>query len=320
MHGQFPVAVIFIDLDLERVDVNVHPTKQEVRISNETEIKTLLKECVSECLEKEGQLAPQMRMPSVLTGGKSAGAHPAETGTSSSRERDGNIGFRPEIPQWTVAAEPLSSYPVRTAEILPEVILLRDNLKITKILGQIHHTFIIAETEEGMMLVDQHAAHERVNFEALLSNFRQARPASQKLLMDEMLEISAKQRSIFEETRELLAKTGFEIDEFGEKTLKISSVPAVLSEENPAVLLKTFFEECEEEKLRTNLENCEEEIAALIACKKKSVKAHDVMSAEAVRHLMERLAACKNPFSCPHGRPTFLQYTFLDFEKQFKRK
>lgn len=314
MHGQFPVAVLFIDLDLERVDVNVHPTKQEVRISNEAEIKTLLKERVSECLEKEGQLAPQMRMPSVLAGYFS----PSLESLS-----------RLEIPEWpssprreesTRTAEPLSDYPVRTVEALPDMILLRNKLKITKILGQIHHTFIIAETEEGMMLVDQHAAHERVNFEALLSNFQLATPSSQRLLMDEMLEITAKQRALFEETRPFLAKTGFEIDVFGEKTLKISSLPSALADENPAVLVRTFFEQCEEGKIKTDLENHEEEIAALIACKKKSVKAHDVMGSEAVRHLMERLAACKNPFSCPHGRPTFLQYTFLDFEKQFKRK
>ena len=227
-----------------------------------------------------------------------------------------------EIPEWSfqTVAEPVLSYPVKAAESLPETIPLRNKLKITKILGQIHHTFLIAETEEGMMLIDQHAAHERVNFEALLANFQNASPSRQHLLMDEMLEVTPKQLAIFEETRGLLRKTGFEIDEFGKKTLKISSVPAVLADENPAVLLRTFFEEREEGKLGTNLEDHEEELAALIACKKKSVKAHDVMSPEAVRHLAERLAACKNPFSCPHGRPTFLQYTFLDFEKQFKRK
>ena len=138
--------------------------------------------------------------------------------------------------------------------------------------------------------------------------------------MDEMLDVTSKQLTIFEETRGLLEKIGFEIELFGKKTLKISSVPAPLSAENPAALLKTFFEEIEAGKLKTSLENFEEEIAALIACKKKSVKAHDVIGPESLRHLVERLAACDNPFSCPHGRPTFLQYTFLDFEKQFKRK
>ena len=321
MHGQFPVAVISIDLDLERVDVNVHPTKQEVRISNEAEIKTLLKDCVSQCLEKEEQLAPQMRMPSVLTGERAAAGFPAVSPEfrggrenrqwpSSSRQEESRA----------VAAEPLSDYSVRNAEILPDALLLRNNLKITKVLGQIHHTFIVAETEEGMMLIDQHAAHERVNFEALLSNFQTANPARQRLLMDEMLEVTPKQLAIFEEARGFLEKIGFEVDGFGEKTLKISSMPAVLADENPALMLKAFFEECEEGKLRTSLENYEEDIAALIACKKKSVKARDAMTAESIRHLLERLAVCKNPFSCPHGRPTFLQYTFLDFEKQFKRK
>lgn len=318
MHGQFPVAVIFMEVDLERVDVNVHPTKQEVRISNENELKTLLKDRVSQALEKEGELAPQMRIPSVLTGRVAAG------GGGGSRSRSlPDFLESPGNQEWSSAprtAEPVLSYPVKTAEALPETIPLRNKLKITKILGQIHHTFIIAETEEGMMLIDQHAAHERVNFEALLANFKKSNPASQKLLIDEMLEITPKQRAIYEETGEFLEKIGFEVDEFGKKTLKISAVPAVLSAENPAALIRTFFEEVEEEKLKTTLENFEEEIAALIACKKKSVKAHDVMSLEAVRYLVEQLAACKNPFSCPHGRPTFLQYTFLDFEKQFKRK
>lgn len=314
MHGQYPVAVIFLDVDTSRVDVNVHPTKQEVRISNEAEIKSLLRDAVSQTLSASPDLSPQFKTT------------PYSKSDSEPPVRSGNLpsfltpSYKSEEDRSMISETPVSYPTVRIQPSLVEAISLRNKLKITKILGQVHHTFIIAETDEGMMLIDQHAAHERVMFEVLMKNFNQASPVSQRLLMEEVVELHPKQKEIMLHELPLLRKVGFEIEEFGPQTFVIRAVPAIFDQENPSLVLKTFLEEREEGKMKTDLENCKEEIAALIACKRKSVRAYDPLSPLQLQALLERLAQCDNPFSCPHGRPTLIQTSFSDLEKQFKRK
>ncbi len=317
MHGQFPVACLFIDVDPARVDVNVHPTKQEVRISNESEIKSLIRRTVTERLQKEGDLAPDLKFKPQATPFQRAASF------QNNVQRASYLEFLEKV---AVTTEPFqvkeapAEYEVSKNEKLAQPISLKDKLHITKILGQIHHTFIVAETEEGMIIVDQHAAHERVMFEVLLQEFENGRPKRQGLLMDEILEIHPKQQEIFKSAIPFLEKLGFEIEPFGEHAYVIRAYPAILEGESPVTALKHFLEEKEDGKLQTGLESLQEEVAALIACKRKSVKAHDVLTAAALQSLLERLAACQNPFNCPHGRPTFFKQTFLDLEKQFKRK
>lgn len=313
MHGQFPAAILFVEVDLERVDVNVHPTKLEVRISSEAEIKALIQRAVSGRLAAESDLAPPFRAPSF---GTNPNVHPAALSAAA----EFAFSARRTAENLQAIAEPAAVYFVENPEAVEKVISLKDKLHITKILGQIHHTFILAETEEGLLILDQHAAHERVMFEALLKNFESENPPRQKLLMDEIVELPPKHQEILRQSMPTLAKIGFEIEEFGEKSFLIRAVPSILDQETPAVLLKSFLEEKEEGKLKTDLENQKEEIAALIACKRKSVKAFQPLSSLHLRSLLERLALCENPFSCPHGRPAFLKCSFLELEKQFKRK
>ncbi len=317
MHGQHPLAILSLEIDLSRVDVNVHPTKQEVRISNEAEIKSLLKEAVEKALSQHQDLAPQLKS-------KEFPSSPISSSPFSSGKREWPAFLQPSSKTEDLAphvAEPGARYSHMNIEPnLLEAISLRDKLKITKILGQIHHTFIVVETDEGLMIIDQHAAHERVMFEVLLKNFKESTPVSQRLLMEEIIELHPRQLEIFTQALPLLQKTGFEIEEFGKKTYVIRAVPAIFEKESASQVLKTFLEEKEEGKLRTGLENQQEEIAALIACKRKSVRAFDPLSQVQLQALLERLALCENPFSCPHGRPTLIKYTFADLEKEFKRK
>ena len=310
MHGQFPVGILFVEVDLERVDVNVHPTKLEVRISNEGEIKAFIQRTVSDRLAAEGDLAPPFQVP----------AFASQPGTMFRPSSVLPLGTQTETGNFKAVAEPQAPYTVESAESVEQTISLKGKLRITKILGQIHHTFIIAETEEGLMILDQHAAHERVMFEALLKNFESENPPRQKLLMDEVVELLPRHQEILRQSLPFLTKLGFEIEEFGERAFVIRALPFIFNDENPAVVLKAFLEEKEEGKLKTDLENQREEVAALIACKKRSVKAFQPLSPLQVRSLLESLALCENPFSCPHGRPTFLKFSFLELEKQFKRK
>lgn len=323
MHGQFPVAVVFMTLDPDRVDVNVHPTKQEVRISNEAEIKSLLKRAVTQALQKAGDLTPSLK---PFREDLNPGA-PVFSGSSAQKENP-YASFYTK-PSAAPSMEMSVSAPLETPEEIYRAVPAQETqlpvfkekpFGITKILGQIHHTFIVAETEEGLLMVDQHAAHERVMFEVLLKNFETGQAAKQALLMDEVLELHPRQVEIMKKALPVLTKIGFEIEEFGEKAFVVRSFPAILGQENPLSFLQTFVEEREDGSMDTKLEQHQETIAALMACKRRSVKAHDPLTLIQMQALMERLALCKNPFSCPHGRPAFFKKSFSELERQFKRK
>ncbi|MCB9799300.1 MAG: DNA mismatch repair endonuclease MutL [Candidatus Omnitrophica bacterium] len=323
MHGQYPVAVLFVEVDPAKVDVNVHPTKQEVRISNQNEVRSLIKRTVTEALMGEPDLAPELRIKPVQS---SSYTQPATSKISLPvKEKISGDEWKKLFEKETAVAAQDSGEaswipPAVEAEALSEPISVRDQLKITKILGQIHNTFIVAETDEGMIVVDQHAAHEKVMFEALVKNFESGKPQKQMLLMEEVLEVHPRQSEIIKNYLPLLNRLGFEMDEFGENSFAVRSHPAALKDTDTLKVLRDFIDQKEDHKIHTDLENFREEVAALIACKRQSVKAHDPMTPQAMQNLLERLAQCDNPFACPHGRPAFFKQTFLDLEKQFKRK
>lgn len=300
MEDRFPLAVLFLDLTGTPVDVNVHPTKQEVRLSNESQVTSFIGRAVRERLKQETNLAPVLE--SRLKGETS----PAKSYLLKEEPAFAQI-FSPSAPT------------VGTGATLQEPVALRDGLRITKVLGQIHGTFLIAETEEGFLVMDQHAAHERVMFEALLANFNSGQPQRQMLFLEEAIELSLRQVELFEKFLPTLTQIGFEIDLFGERTFVIRAYPAVLGDVSPSHLIKTFLEEAQEGKGRTTLEDHKETIAALCACKKESVKAGEVLTPAAIGALLQRLAQCENPLNCPHGRPVFFTQSIRDLERQFKR-
>ena len=139
------------------------------------------------------------------------------------------------------------------------------------------------------------------------------------LFLEELLEIHPRQKELFRQTLPLLAKVGFEIEGFGEGSWAVRAYPAVFGQQDPLQVVRTFLEQMEDGKLRTVLEENTEALAALCACKRQSVKANDAMEPAEIRKLLERLAACENPFNCPHGRPVLFTQTLSQLEKQFKR-
>ena len=313
MQHQFPAAILFLELDPQYVDVNVHPTKQQVRLSHESMIKTLIEKTVAMALKTSGDLVPSFR----------------EKGESSyasfqpARFQEPSFGFEQRMAS---QEEPLKVAEAVVSDIVPRNVYamqpleIGKGLKVTRVLGQVHRTYILAETEEGYVIIDQHAAHERVMFEALMKNFESERPSSQGLLMEEVLELHPRQVETLKKSLPFLAQLGFEIEPFGEKSFVVRSLPSILKDENPVTILKQFVEERETGKAQTRLKGAQEDVAAMIACKRKSVKASDPLTLSAMQGLLEQLARCKNPFNCPHGRPSIVKYSVADLEKQFKRK
>jgi len=310
MHGQFPLGIIFVEVDPTQVDVNVHPTKQEVRLSHEKDVKTLLRRVVTECLGQAEDMVPFLRSssksPSVVGEGPRARpdlGHPQ--GGAPTEQRT-----------WDLTGIPSS----QATPDLDAPISFRNKLHITKILGQIHGTYLAVETEEGFLLVDQHAAHERVKFEELVQNLETGEVNRQGLLLNEVLELKPKQQELMQGALAFLQRLGFELDAFGDSEYVIRAVPATLRDADPVACLRAFLEQKEGARSRTDLDNHQEDIAALVACKRRSVKAHDVLQPAGMEALLAQLSQCDNPFNCPHGRPTIFQLTIDDLEKQFKRK
>ena len=310
MDGRYPVAVLFIDLDPARVDVNVHPTKQEVRISQESAVAELIRDTARGRLSAEGNLAPVL--PALS-------AEPAAHG----RPVKEYPLIKPEpAAGWAVLDKPdgPAILPPGLGPDLSKPASVRGGPRITRVLGVIHRTYIVAETEEGFLILDQHAAHERVVFEALLRNIRTGQAQRQMVFLEQPLEIHPRQKELFRRSLPLLERLGFEIDRFGEGTWAVRACPAALGEIDSAELIANFLDRVEEGNLRTTLEDHEEAAAALTACKRNSVKAGDPLEPHEMRALLERLSSCENPFNCPHGRPVFFAQTLSQLETQFKRQ
>jgi len=313
MQHQFPSAILFLELNPQYVDVNVHPTKQQVRLSHEPMIKSMIEKTVAAALKENGDLVPTFREKDETP---SASFQPA-------RFQEPTFGFEKRMASHH---EPLKVAEAVVADVVTKNVYamqpleIGKGLKVLRVLGQVHRTYILAETEEGYVIVDQHAAHERVMFEALMENFDSERPSSQGLLMEEVLELHPRQVEILKKSLPFLAKLGFEIEPFGEKDFVVRSFPSTLEHENPVMLLKQFVDEKESGKSQTRLKGAQEDVAAMVACKRKSVKASDPLTLSAMQALLEQLSRCKNPFNCPHGRPSIMKYSVADLEKQFKRK
>ncbi len=309
MQHRFPAAVLFFDIDPHHVDVNVHPTKQQVRLSHEAMIKSLVEKTVSRGLTQAGDLAPLVS--SFAKDIEKSGVPQSLPASLIKNTREESDSFLRTAECDTAIGELGACY---------GSIRIGKKVCITKILGQIHRTYILAETEEGYVLIDQHAAHERVMFEALMKGFSSRHPSSQRLLIEEILDLPVRQIEILKENLDFLNQLGFEAELFGERSLVVRAVPSILKDENPVTLLKEFADEKETGKMQTRLKSREGDVAALIACKRKSVKAADSLGFPAIEALLAQLGKCENPFNCPHGRPTMIRYHASDIEKQFKRK
>ena len=292
MTGRHPIAVINISLLPQEVDVNVHPTKNEVRFRNERDIFSAVQKAV------RATLTAQAPMPTLDTLPQPQPAPAAPT------ERLPAFDVRPgEAVAKSPVAVPPSAEPV--AKSLP----------ILRVVGQLANTYVIAEGPDGMYLIDQHAAHERVLFERIRNQRSRRAVEVQGLLQPVPVELTVRQQELLELQSEALSEYGFGIEHFGERTYLVRSVPAVLSGQNVAqslVEVLDFLAEGEKGDRR-------EEIAISLACH-GAVRAGQALSHEEMRDLIRQLEQASQPRTCPHGRPTMIHLSASQLEKGFGRR
>ncbi len=290
--GAFPLAILKIRIPEDQVDVNVHPTKHEVRFTRQQWVHDQAVAAVARAL---GAARSFSWMPK------------SRVDTQEARILENPAFYESRPP--TARLEPLKTQekqaPLWEA---PETDFLR-------VIGQFRQIYIVCESKEGLLLIDQHAAHERVVFEQLK---REERPPSQRLLVPETLELGFREARALEKLLPALNALGMEIELFGEKAFVVKSAPSVLAQKPLSPIIRELAEKAVETGVSGSLEEAVDHCLSVVACH-AAVRAGQGLSREAMASIIEKLHACENPAHCPHGRPTFIQWTDAFLEKAFFR-
>lgn len=297
MVGRFPLVVLLLEMAPEMVDVNVHPTKTEVRFREPNMVFTVLQRAVRASLL--GQAPPVVKLEAIW-GGDWVPAKPLVSD-----------------PDWEVA-QAVQRDGGPEARDTGQIHLPQGDLPLLRAVGQVGSAYLVAEGPDGLYLIDQHAAHERILFEALMSAKESKSLEAQTLLEPLTIELTPAQAALLEEQTETLAGLGFQIEGFGRQAFRLRAVPALLSSMSPEQSLRVVVEDFEEDE-----SPLEGEMAARLAarvCKRAAIKAGQVLSMAEQQKLLTDLEACQAPRTCPHGRPTMIHLSVDALERQFGRR
>ena len=342
----FPVVLLFLELPSGEVDVNVHPSKTEVRFRQQSIMHDFVRDAVRAALMK-ARPVPQFTTeitahatasPSLTPGPRATVAvmpqhryqpapHPFSLNApvpplqterfhfSDSFAVEGNAAVSLARAPVTVPADrctpPAEAEPEPSSDLAPSLASLKP-------LGQIRDSFILAVNPEGLWIIDQHVAHERVLFERVLKQRAAQKCESQRLLMPLVLELTPAQQALFAEISDELNKNGFEAEPFGTRSIAIKVAPAGIDASQLEHMLHELLEQLAQEDQALNMEKVRARIAASIACH-AAIKVNMPLEQNKMEWLLAELAKTECPMSCPHGRPVVLRYSMKDIQKAFKR-
>ncbi len=346
--GRHPGWIIFIEMDPQDVDVNVHPAKSEVRFANQGRIFSLVRDGVLTALghadlsvkskqftpketahrhpiatyrkevpdmsrkesetirkmvadyvstQKDGQESPQAVMPPVATQQTPA--------------------VRPAPPEEVDFAPPGEVEQAKTDVEIP-VGAKRDSISGWVPIGQFHDSYLVCQSRDELILIDQHAAHERVLFDKILHELENRAISSQRLLFPVPVELTPAQTVAMEDYSDCFSELGFTLDNFGQNTFMVKEVPAFLGQEDVVLLIKDILAELSQAGHALSISQVKEKIAASSACK-GAVKANQKLKLEEIRSLLNQMEKVSNPYCCPHGRPCVVKYPLSTLKKDFHR-
>ena len=312
---RYPITVLNIEVDPSLVDINVHPSKHEVRLSKEKELVSLIKENIALALKEE------LHTPEITKVIKEK-----EIVLTPSLNLDSDNFFKKEEPiidqevkveRPKILLEEEKVQEVTNVELKEERKTIEDTNPIYfRVIGQYHGTYILCEFDEGLYIIDQHAAAERINFEKY-SRLLGTTSSSITLLVPLLLEYTYNEIKQIEENRNVLETLGIYFESFSNTSIRISEVPSYFMDVNMEVYVRDVFEMILNKSKISSLDIRLNAIAT-IACK-ASIKANHSLNEQDSINLVKNLLKCENPNTCPHGRPTMLKYTNYELEKFFKR-
>lgn len=319
--NRYPIAIINIEIDPYLVDVNVHPSKLEVKFSKESELKQLIFDGVSKTLEGVNLTYQAKEEKPVFK--------------PQLDQLDLEIDFRQEVPPLQVQPieRTMPSYiyeekeeyqassinqEISEQKIVEEIkeTPLKEMKKKIFVKAQIHGTYIVGEDGEGMYLIDQHAAQERINYEYFLEKYSHPDMTMRDLLVPITVEYPLSECMIIEERKELLKEVGIYLDPFGNGFI-IKQLPMWMNQINEHLFIEDMIQQVLKDN-KIDLLSLQEHAIATLSCK-ASLKGNSHLSIESMQTIVDNLMRCDNPYVCPHGRPTIIHYSAYDLEKLFKR-
>lgn len=351
MKGRYPVCCLFLEIDPSEVDVNIHPAKREVKFHRERVVRQLVTQAVRDTLlqfhgEDRAQRPPAEDSRSALAIsqnptrvdaiGKTFDVQPApEFSTPSLPEFP--LPVKPAI-EWPsrpsqqpplkmgFSAEPTESKIENQKSQIPSTLdsrpstepvpLLRVPLKLIGVVGKL---YVVLESDRGLVLLDQHAAHERILFEQMLRRLEEEGNAmSQRLLLPETIELSAKDANFLRQQLPSLTRLGVGLSEFGERTFLLDALPPFVKVPDPRRFVLELIDELKAAGQSVNALRLGEHTVAKTVCR-HAVKANDSLAHKELENLVDDLRRCTMPYTCPHGRPTLIEMNFRELEKKFGR-
>lgn len=331
--NRYPIVFLFLDIDPTTVDVNVHPAKKEVRFRNPAEIRNSVSEAIRGALKNPGFATQGAFFPDAFHSEASERV-PAAAGNKSAADRAAVTGENQPV---SGMVDYYRTRKQRFAEPLPKAAVLplidsageksRDMAAEDgrgrpwawcRVVGQIGNLYVIMETEDGLVLMDPHAAHERVLFEKFMAEVTKGAVESQALLMAESVILSPADAVCLRHVMEALKKIGFSIAEFGQDTFLVDAVPACFGNVSALSLITEIAAALNEPSGRAGGGHVFEEQIARAACH-ASVKAHSRLSDGEIERLITQLENAEMPYTCPHGRPVIIHFSFQELAKKFGR-
>ena len=308
MVGRYPLAVLFIEVPPDQVDVNVHPAKAEVRFRSPDKAFSFVQRATRRALlayTPVPQLAPQnlwgtALLPSQIDPAWSLGHDESNVESRRSDEFGGEEVNHPQETQPVQLGTPNLAVP------------------LLRLIGQIGATYLVAEGPDGLYLIDQHAAHERVLFEKLMAQHDKNSLPAQALLAPVVVTLPRPSAEMLNPQLPVLQHFGFDVEPFGTNAYQVRALPSLFAKSDPAAALRALVEDFEEDE--TPLGNLVEARIAGRVCKRLAVKAGQVLSPDEQRALLADLENCSSPRTCPHGRPTMIHLSVDMLERQFGRK
>jgi DNA mismatch repair protein MutL len=315
---RFPLVVLCLQMDPLLVDVNVHPAKLEVRFSKEVELNALIKQTVRNSLLATN-LVPQM---TEVIKAKDVTYQAQTRYTQNSPTQHTNPQRLLEQPTLRLfdkepLAQPLPEQVRESLTTAPEI-TVEPKLPMMFPVGQIHGTYIVAQNEQGMYLIDQHAAHERLNYELFFEQMANVQPIAQELLIPITLNRTASELQVLSTRLHILEAIGVYLEPFGGNSLIVRAYPSWFPDGEEQNLIEEMVEWLLREKQSIQIGVFREKAAIMCSCK-ASIKANHAISIREMEVLIERLRAAKVPFTCPHGRPIVVSFSSYDLQKLFKR-
>jgi len=336
--GRYPACFLFLTIRPEKLDVNIHPNKKEVRFDDEGQVSAFIEQAIREALATKEAL-PEIKRENIFklqASRQDMNVNKAELENNIERDSDlGDNNHFMKTHKWQVDIKNLLSTMreeeqridaeesfanTQTTYIKEESTFFEPkkfDINALSITGSVFATYITALDEDALYLIDQHAAHERIFYEHLLDQYQNDEKQQQLLMVPFVIHVSYAVKNDAFDWLDALCRMGFEIEEFGSKAFIVKAVPVFMTLEDAQAFIEQFLENIDES---TDFKN-----AAIIekimtnACK-SAVKANDELKPQEIQQLLSDLSTCENPYNCPHGRPTFIKLTKYEIERMFKRK